>query len=330
MPDPIDLRPAPMSYFQLILRRFGVNDTLRGAILAGVGLSPEEIESPGSEINFTQQLRQFDNMNRLFGDGWLLDAPELWRPAAHGALGVAVMTSANLNEAILVITRYISARTPNQRLKLVRGEETVTLRHGLPIELPEAQTKISVEAVFLSLGAMLRWLLGDVSSQVRYEFAWRRPENAERFREVLGAQVAWNSGSNAVIIPVSLLEIRSPLADPVLHDAAVHRLEQARRSSRASGGVKSRIEHLLANSDSGRLGSGEAARTLGLSQRTLVRRLAESGMTYRDLVDSELKARAQRWLDAGVLSRGEISERLGFADATSFSRACRRWFKAVR
>ena len=330
MPDQIDLRPAPMSYFQLILRRFGVNDTLREAILAGIGLSPEEIESPGSEINFAQQLRQFDNMNRLFGEGWLLDAPELWRPAAHGALGVAVMTSASLDEAIHVMARYISARTPNQRLKLIRGEEAVALRHGLPLELPEAQTKISVEAIFLSLGAMLRWLLGELSSQVRYEFAWARPEHAERLREVLGAEVAWNAGSNSVVIPASLLEIRSPLADPVLHDAAVHRLEQARRASRESGGVRNRIEHLLANSDSGRLGSAEAARTLGLSQRTLVRRLAESGVTYRDLVDTELRARAQRWLDAGVLSRGEISERLGFADATSFSRACRRWFKTVR
>ena len=329
MPDPIDLRPAPMSYFQLILRRFGVNDTLRVAILDGVGLSSEEIESASSEINYAQQLRQFDNMNRLFGEGWLLEAPELWRPAAHGALGVAVMTSPDLDEALHVIVRYITARTPNQRLKLIRGEEVVALRHSLPIDLPGPQAKISVEAVFLSLAAMLRWLLGEVSSQARYEFIWPETEYAERLKEILGGEVAWDAGSNAVVIPRSLLEVRSPLADSVLHDAAVHRLEQARRTSQAATGVKGRAEHLLANSESGRVASADAARALGLSQRTLVRRLAQSGATYRDLVDAELKTRAQRWLDAGVLSRGEISERLGFADATSFSRACRRWFKAA-
>jgi AraC-like DNA-binding protein len=32
-------------------------------------------------------------------------------------------------------------------------------------------------------------------------------------------------------------------------------------------------------------------------------------------------------LDAGKLSRDEMAEALGFADPTSFSRACRRWFK---
>ena len=329
MPDPIDLRPAPVSYFQLIMRRFGVNDTLRHAILEGVGISPDEIESPNAEINYNQQLRQFDNMNRLFGEGWLLDAPELWRPAAHGALGVAVMTSATVDEAIHVIIRYISARTPNQRLKLFRTEDSATLRHSPPVELPLSQAKVSVEAIFLSLAAMLRWLLGEISAQVRYEFTWARTEYAEKLKQVLGAEVAWNAASNAVVIPKSLLHVRSPLADPILHDSAVHRLEQARRATQAAGGVKGRVEHLLANSDSGRLPSGEAARALSLSQRTLVRRLAESGVTYRDLVDRELKTRARRWIDAGVLSRGEISERLGFADATSFSRACRRWFKTA-
>jgi AraC-like DNA-binding protein len=93
-------------------------------------------------------------------------------------------------------------------------------------------------------------------------------------------------------------------------------------------GVKSRVEQILARSDNGRCALSSVAKSLGLSQRTLARRLADAGVTYRDLVDTELKARAGRWLEAGVLSRGEIGERLGFADATGFSRACRRWFRS--
>jgi AraC-like DNA-binding protein len=68
--------------------------------------------------------------------------------------------------------------------------------------------------------------------------------------------------------------------------------------------------------------------SLGLSRRTLIRRLADAGLNYRELVDAELKSRAQRWLESGTLSKSEISERLGFADVTGFSRACRRWFRA--
>jgi AraC-like DNA-binding protein len=66
---------------------------------------------------------------------------------------------------------------------------------------------------------------------------------------------------------------------------------------------------------------------MGLSQRTLVRRLAGSGVSFRGLVDAELKDRARRLLGGGALSRIEIADRLGFADGTGFSRACRRWFR---
>ena len=57
-----------------------------------------------------------------------------------------------------------------------------------------------------------------------------------------------------------------------------------------------------------------------------VRRLAEAGSGYRQLLDSELKMRASRLLETGALSHAEIADRLGFTDPTSFSRASRRWF----
>jgi AraC-like DNA-binding protein len=68
-----------------------------------------------------------------------------------------------------------------------------------------------------------------------------------------------------------------------------------------------------------------AARMLGLSRRTMVRRLAESGVGYRQLLDSDLERRAAQLINTGALSHAEIAERLGYADATSFSRSLRRW-----
>jgi AraC-like DNA-binding protein len=60
----------------------------------------------------------------------------------------------------------------------------------------------------------------------------------------------------------------------------------------------------------------------------LIRRLADAGVGYRELTEAELKAKAARLLEGGVLSHAEISERLGFADPTGFSRACRTWFRS--
>jgi AraC-like DNA-binding protein len=88
-----------------------------------------------------------------------------------------------------------------------------------------------------------------------------------------------------------------------------------------------KIERLLKRKRKGRLSEDEAARLLGISRRTLVRRLSENGTSFRELLDAHLKARAKELLDAKQLSRGDMAEALGFEDPTSFSRACRRWFK---
>jgi AraC-like DNA-binding protein len=89
--------------------------------------------------------------------------------------------------------------------------------------------------------------------------------------------------------------------------------------------VRGRVERLLSTSPSVRLDAGTAARTLGLARRTMTRRLAATGTSFRELLDGELRQRAARLSEAGDISAAEIAERLGYADATSFSRSRRRW-----
>jgi AraC-like DNA-binding protein len=62
----------------------------------------------------------------------------------------------------------------------------------------------------------------------------------------------------------------------------------------------------------------------GVSERTLRRRLAEAGTSYRALIDDVRKERALALLaeDANV---SLVAQRVGFADATAFARAFRRW-----
>jgi AraC-like DNA-binding protein len=79
----------------------------------------------------------------------------------------------------------------------------------------------------------------------------------------------------------------------------------------------------------GRLRAADVARALGVSRRTLARRLERAGTPYRDLLDREMKSRAKGLL-ALKMSRIDMAERLGYRDPTSLSRACRRWFPASR
>lgn len=64
-----------------------------------------------------------------------------------------------------------------------------------------------------------------------------------------------------------------------------------------------------------------AATRLGLSQRSLQRRLAEKAVNFRELVNSTLERLARHYLSTTTMSGGEIAFLLGFADPNSFYRA---------
>jgi AraC-like DNA-binding protein len=73
----------------------------------------------------------------------------------------------------------------------------------------------------------------------------------------------------------------------------------------------------------------EVARALGLSARTLKRKLASVGVSYSELVDRERHALALRLLQTKRLTLEEIAQRLHYSSMTNFARAFRRWTGAT-
>ncbi|WP_162918650.1 helix-turn-helix domain-containing protein [Taklimakanibacter deserti] len=64
---------------------------------------------------------------------------------------------------------------------------------------------------------------------------------------------------------------------------------------------------------------------VGMSVRTLQRRLAETGVSYSQLVDEVRLASALALIDDRSIKLSEIARRLGYADAANFDRAFKRW-----
>lgn len=151
------------------------------------------------------------------------------------------------------------------------------------------------------------------------------PPRPTRHERLLGAPVRFGAATSVLRMPRGAFRATIPGADPRLQDTLrelANRLELA-----PSGGgdlevaVRARLRTLLPE------GSAEAARVardLGLSARTLHRRLAEAGLTYRGVLESFREAEAERLLAGGV-ALAEIALRLGFSDQTAWNRAFRRW-----
>jgi len=85
------------------------------------------------------------------------------------------------------------------------------------------------------------------------------------------------------------------------------------------------VRAALPHTEGGFRSFDEVAGKLGLSARTLRRRLSGDGLSFASLVDDERKARALVLLRKEALSLDEVANRLGYADGSTFARAFQRW-----
>jgi AraC-like DNA-binding protein len=139
--------------------------------------------------------------------------------------------------------------------------------------------------------------------------------------------VTFGTAVDEVVFPASTKAIPLVKADPYLNNLLVKYCEEA-ISVRPSYGSHfgSNVEKIIAS----HLPHGTAracviARKLGLSERTLARRLSSEGLTFAALLQQLKASLAQRHLADRKLSISEIGWLLGYRDASAFTHAFKRW-----
>ncbi len=70
----------------------------------------------------------------------------------------------------------------------------------------------------------------------------------------------------------------------------------------------------------------QIAQCMAMSRRTLQRRLKDSGTSFQTVMDQTRQNMARRYLRDSQLQITQLSELLGYADLSAFSRAFTRWF----
>ncbi len=127
----------------------------------------------------------------------------------------------------------------------------------------------------------------------------------------------------------SLAELKQPLptSNPVLAELHerfagdyLRHFDHARTSHR----VREIIVRRLPDGEPRR---DEVADALGMSERTLQRRLEGEATSFQQLLDDTRRELAEQYLGRLHLSLGQAAYLLGFADQSSFFRACKRWFE---
>jgi len=247
----------------------------------------------------------------------------------RGALDLveyAFRASANLAAALERLAHY--GRLVNDRLAMRVLGESGDLRllivepDGRPLDRHRAE---------LSLGLVLRLSRETTAADlvpVEVSFAHPSPEDLTEHRSFFRAPLRFSAPVSGLVF--SREDARRPLrdADPALVEIVGRRLDKllAHRDRAEDGAATARVRHLLAAEvGRGHASSARVARALGLSERTLSRRLAAEGTSLRAILDGVRAETATALLHDPAVAIAEIAFFLGYSEPAAFHRSFKRW-----
>jgi AraC-like DNA-binding protein len=242
------------------------------------------------------------------------------RLANLGPLGMVIRDDPSLRGALLTLIRYNHMYNEAVQTRLVETGETATIRVGLRL----GQTRPARQSIELAVGSMfgvLANLAGDRWRPLAVRFSHPPPSEPSVHRRLFGA-VTFNHDFDGIVLRAADLDIPNALADPLLLPYAQRLLAPPSHPTNATVVDRTRelIETLL---PAGRCSSEHVARGLGMTRRTLHRKLQRAGTTFTDLLDATRVDLARHLVSNRDNSLTEITEMLMFSSPSNFS----RWFR---
>lgn len=234
----------------------------------------------------------------------------------------ACLCSETLDAALKRLAEYKPLVGPMKLLVTKGDTETVVEISGLPGDVPAPPILLAAELVFFTHLARL-------GARAPIAPAWVEcPFPASQRRAYLDWFGCGLRQGDRPRIGFRRLDAERPFltANPAMWSAFEpslrQRLSDATAEVSMSGRLRGWINETIA---SGRTGVAQAARDLGVSARTLQRRLADEGTTFQRELSGVREKLARHYLTRTQLSTGEIAFLLGYAEQNSFYRAFHDW-----
>lgn len=185
-----------------------------------------------------------------------------------------------------------------------------------------------IDAVYtLALQArLIKAACPDAWAQVQIVVEAESPGPGRCLASVLQAPVTYGGPTNCILFPAHLLEKPFSLMGSYDQDLIVDLAKELSRKQRETSMVERTRQLIFAEMSDGRVNQDHIAGKLGLSSRTLRRRLAEEHQSFQTILDDcrmqfaslELRIREH-------VSLSEMALKLGYTEHATFSRAFNRW-----
>lgn len=313
MAEPL-ARSAALTGFADLARSLGL-DPLR--LVAEQGLPPGCLANSDLWIPAYAVGRLFERTAQVAGvTDFGLRLAERHRLSNLGAVGLVLREQPTLRNALEAMISYSWAQNQALTLKLEVLGDAAILREGAAALVGRQSGEVTLGVLAL----IIRRLMGPAWRPREVHLTHSRPADVTAHRRVFGVMPLFGEEFDGLVIDAADLDAPIAGADPAAAATALRYLdlEAERAGDDPTAAVRDLIIALL---PTGTCTIERVAAHMGVSRRTLHRRLAEAGApTFTDLLKEARIGLARRYLEAGRHSLTEIADRLGYSSLSAFSR----------
>ena len=314
--------PAPD--LRILLTAFGRLGYDVETLLAPTGIRQGELDDPdrripcealGVIVSGAQRTRRTPNL--------ALEAARLVPIGAYPLLDYLVLTSDTVGAGIHQLARYFG---------LVGNPVSLHVherRDPIRIEMPGSPAPFGVE---FTVSLILFHLRAETEGRfVAASISFgHTPDDVAAFERTFGCPVQSTALWNGIGVVRDAWRLPLRRRDPVLGRMLQAQADDVLARLPARDGLALEVQRLLAM----RVARGDTriaalAPQLAMSARTLQRRLAADGVSYRDLLEGARKEAAGRYIAESILSIAEVAFLVGYSEPAAFHRAFKRWYRTT-
>jgi AraC-like DNA-binding protein len=298
----------------------------RADLRARIPFDWQRLEQPDTRVEFEEFAQVLSIAVAATGDAALgLHIAEHVPEGAIDLLAHLAAHAPTLREAVKMASRFVGLGMDGVLLVVREEDDAFVVRYAIPRSTPLVD-RVLAEFMTAGLVRLARSFTGPTAVPRLASFEHERPSYHHEYTRIFGDHLRFGQGVTSLTFDRETADKPQMHQHPELYDflqaEAERRLD--RMSTAAPPDTRLR-QYLLATPPSRIPEISTAARDLGLSERSLRRRLAAAGTSYRDVVRSALEAAAGRMLQDPTRTIKDTAEDLGFSDAAAFHRAFKRW-----
>jgi AraC-like DNA-binding protein len=298
----------------------------RNAFLAAAGFNCALLCNDEARIGRLQMFRLCELALDLTGDAALgLHWGESSSESTFTPLSHLIAHSANLGTGFQTLFEYQRLMSDETTYELLEEGEQVTLRLSSPVEASVRLRTFVVEMEAVGIYRLMRMFGPEVRPQ-RISFAYAAPVYRGEYARIFQGIERFEQPYSCITFSRTLLGSVPPHKDDDVRSAlqAIASRRVLRLTKRMPYALRVR-EQLVKLGRGVRWDMSEVAHALGLSVRSLRRRLEAEAVTFNAIANEAAAIIAKHLLEGRNRSIQEVAFDMGFADASGFHRAFKRW-----